>query len=247
VPKSLKLIVEALLFASDRPLSVKDFHTWLPDAEPRAIRSALKVLTYEYEAMGRSFRLREVAGGFQFRSQAEYGPYVLRMLQTAPARLSRAALETLAIIAYKQPIVRHEIERIRGVESGGILRNLLEKELIRVMGRKDLPGRPLIYGTTRRFLEVFDLDSIESLPKLKEIKSLGNEEHGTEIQAILEDATRFVNAHAREATEKPPHESLEESELEGEAPQTPGAAEDAPPEDDRQSDAPSALPGAPED
>lgn len=182
--KSLKLIVEALLFASDRPLSVKDIRSWLPDVEPANIRSALKVLTYEYEAMGRSFGLREVAGGFQFRSNPEYGSYILRMLQATPARLSRAALETLAIVAYKQPIVRHEIERIRGVDSGGILRTLLEKGLVRIMGRKDLPGRPLIYGTTRRFLEVFDLESIDSLPKLKEIKALGNEDHGTQTQAF---------------------------------------------------------------
>jgi segregation and condensation protein B len=179
----LKLIIEALLFASDRPLGLKDFRSWLPDAEPQNIRSALKVLKYEYEAMGRSFTLREVAGGYQFRSRADFGPYILRMLQAAPARLSRAALETLAVIAYKQPIVRHEIEQVRGVESGGILRSLLEKDLIRVMGRKDLPGRPLIYGTSTRFLEVFDLDSIDSLPRLKEIKEFGNEENGKETKA----------------------------------------------------------------
>lgn len=205
--KSLKLIVEALLFASDHPLSIKDFRSWLPDAEPANIRSALKVLKYEYEAMGRSFSLREVAGGYQFRSHSEYGPYILRMLQATPARLSRAALETLAIIAYKQPVVRHEIERIRGVESGGILRNLLEKDLIRIMGRKDLPGRPLIYGTTGRFLEVFDLDSIDSLPKLKEIKAFGSEEHGTENEAsLLEKALFQFQENPQEAEEHPDSE-----------------------------------------
>lgn len=187
MPKSLKLIIEALLFASDRPLSVKDFRSWLPDSEPANIRSALKVLKYEYEAMGRSFSLREVAGGYQFRSHSDFAPYILRMLQTTPSRLSRAALETLAIIAYKQPVMRPEIERIRGVESGGILRNLLEKDLIRIMGRKELPGRPLIYGTTQRFLEVFDLDTIDSLPKLKEIKEFGNEENGTKTDASPEE------------------------------------------------------------
>ncbi|MFO7784849.1 MAG: SMC-Scp complex subunit ScpB [Thermodesulfobacteriota bacterium] len=206
MPKSLKLIIEALLFASDRPLGVKDFRSWLPDAEPANIRSALKVLKYEYEAMGRSFSLREVAGGHQFRSRSEFGPYILRMLQTAPARLSRAALETLAVIAYKQPIVRHEIERVRGVESGGILRNLLEKDLIRVMGRKDLPGRPLIYGTTRRFLEVFDLDSIDSLPKLKEIKEFGNEEHGTKTDTPPPGETLLLKTPAQGIAEDPPPE-----------------------------------------
>jgi segregation and condensation protein B len=207
VGKSLKLIVEALLFASDRPLSVKDIRSWLPDVEPANIRSALKVLTYEYEAMGRSFGLREVAGGFQFRSQSEYGSYILRMLQTTPARLSRAALETLAIVAYKQPIVRHEIERIRGVDSGGILRALLEKGLIRIMGRKDLPGRPLIYGTTRRFLEVFDLESLDSLPKLKEIKALGNEDHGTQTQPFPQNVLStevFQNKGQEDGKTEPP-------------------------------------------
>ena len=101
------------------------------------------------------------------------------MLKTSPTRLSRPSLETLAIIAYKQPILRQEIERLRGVDVGGILRTLLEKGLIRIMGRKSLPGRPLIYGTTKRFLEVFDLKDIKSLPKLKEIKDFGFDEQET--------------------------------------------------------------------
>ncbi|MFP4036562.1 MAG: SMC-Scp complex subunit ScpB [Desulfobacteraceae bacterium] len=208
MPKSLKLIVEALLFASERPLSPGDFREWLPDVETTAIKSALRVLEYEYEAMARSFVLKQVAGGYQFRTRSEYGVYILRMLQTQPARLSRAALETLAIIAYKQPIVRHEIEGIRGVDSGGILKSLLEKGLIRVLGRKDLPGRPLIYGTTKRFLEVFELDSIESLPKLKEIKGLESEDHGTqktrglfEERAPAEEAGESAAPGEKEETE----------------------------------------------
>jgi segregation and condensation protein B len=100
----------------------------------------------------------------------------MKMLQRSPNRLSRASMETLAIIAYKQPILRQEIERLRGVDVGGIVRALLEKDLIRVMGRKDLPGRPLIYGTTKKFLEVFDLKDIESLPKLKEFNALGGQD-----------------------------------------------------------------------
>jgi segregation and condensation protein B len=174
--KSLKLIVEALLFASDKPLSPPDIHVCLPDVSLADIKSALKVLRYEYEAMARSYSLREVAGGYQFRSHAEYGPYILKMLQSSPTRLSRAAMETLAIIAYKQPILRQEVEKLRGVDVGGLLKNLLEKGLIRIMGRKELPGRPLVYGTTKRFLEVFDLQDIDSLPKLKEIQALGTDE-----------------------------------------------------------------------
>lgn len=186
--KSLKLIIEALLFASDKPLTAKDIRSALPEANLSEIKSAFRVLKYEYEAMGRSFLLKEVAAGYQFRSRPEYGTYILKMLQTSPNRLSRAAMETLAIIAYKQPIMRQEIERLRGVDVGGILRTLLEKDLIRVMGRRDLPGRPLIYGTTKRFLEVFDLRDIDSLPKLKEITSFGIGDHESE-EATHEGST----------------------------------------------------------
>jgi len=171
------MIVEALLFASNAPLSTKELHSILPDAKIADIKSALKVLQYEYEAMGRSFGLKIIAGGYQFRSHSEYGPYIQKMLQTSPGRLSKAAIETLAIIAYKQPVIRQEIERLRGVDVGGILKALLEKDLARIMGRKNFPGRPLIYGTTKKFLEVFSLENIDSLPKLKEIQDLGAKEY----------------------------------------------------------------------
>jgi segregation and condensation protein B len=169
----LKPIVEALLFASGKPLTAKEIHDCIPDAAAGDIRTALLELVTDYETMGRSFTLREVAGGYQFRTANDYAPYVLKLFKSSPSRLSRAALETLAIIAYKQPILRQEIERLRGVEAGGILRTLMEKELVKVVGRKNLPGKPLIYGTTRRFLEVFDLRDLDSLPKLREIKALG--------------------------------------------------------------------------
>ena len=180
--KSLKLIVESMLYAAEKPLSAREIHSIITDAKIPQIKSALKVLQYEYEAMGRSFSLKEVANGYQFRSRSEYGPYIMKMLQRTPNRLSRASMETLAIIAYKQPILRQEIERLRGVDVGGIVRALLEKDLIRVMGRKNLPGRPLIYGTTKKFLEVFDLKDIESLPKLKEFNALGGQDETQSTQ-----------------------------------------------------------------
>jgi segregation and condensation protein B len=180
--KSLKLIVEALLFASESPLTPKDIQAVLPESKPSDIASALRVLKYEFEAMGRSFTLQEVGGGYQFRTRSEFGAYILKMMQTSPTRLSRATMETLAIVAYKQPIMRQEIERIRGVDVGGILRTLLEKDLIRIMGRENLPGRPLVYGTTRKFLEIFGLKDIDSLPKLKELKALGIDENEVQEQ-----------------------------------------------------------------
>jgi segregation and condensation protein B len=171
--KSLKLIIEALLFSSDKPLTVKDIKDVLPDTDTKDIKSALAILEHDFAAIERSFTLNEVAGGYQLRSRPEYGAYILRMLQSTPNRLSRAAMETLAIVAYKQPILKHEIEKLRGVDVGGILKTLMEKDLVKIMGRKDLPGKPLIYGTTKRFLEVFDLKDISELPKMNEIKDFG--------------------------------------------------------------------------
>ncbi|OPX38279.1 MAG: SMC-Scp complex subunit ScpB [Deltaproteobacteria bacterium] len=170
--ENLQAILEALLFAADHPLSPQEVSQWLPEYSAQDIRGALQAIESEYRTMGRSFFLKEVAKGYQFRTKKEFGPYILKMYKTSPSRLSGAALETLAIIAYKQPILRQEIEKLRGVDVGGILRTLLEKGLVRIVGRKDLPGRPLIYGTTKKFLEVFDLTDLTSLPKLKEIKNL---------------------------------------------------------------------------
>jgi len=177
--KSLESLIEALLFASDRPLVAREINAWLSGETLSDIKQALIDLKTQYDTMERSFVIKEVAQGYQFRTRSEYAPYILQMLKTSPTRLSSASLETLAIIAYKQPIIRQEIERLRGVDVGGILKTLLEKGLIRIMGRKSLPGRPLIYGTTRKFLEVFDIKDIESLPKMKEIKELGSDEEQT--------------------------------------------------------------------
>jgi segregation and condensation protein B len=197
--KSLKLIVEALLFSSEKPLNARDIRAVMPEISMTDISSALKVLKYEFEAFGRSFYLREISGGYQFRSRSDYSPYILKMLQASPTRLSRATMETLAIIAYKQPVLRQEVERIRGVDVGGVLKTLLEKGLIRIMGRKNLPGRPLVYGTTKKFLEVFDLKDLESLPKLKEFEALGTEEETTE-QAGGESPPQVISPK-----EIPPH------------------------------------------
>ncbi len=172
----LKLIVESLLFASSEPLTPRQIRDLLPGKDLIEIKKVLKELKDEYETMKRSFLIKEVAEGYQFRSLPKFKPYIANMLMSTQSRLSKAALETLTIIAYKQPIIRQEIERLRGVEIGGILKMLLKKELIRIVGRKSLPGRPIIYGTTKKFLEVFDLKDLSSLPTLKEIEELGDGE-----------------------------------------------------------------------
>jgi segregation and condensation protein B len=210
--KSLQLIVEALLFASDKPLSIKEIRTCLPEAKPTEIKEALEALENDYMNMERSFRLRQVADGYQFRTRSEYSPFIQKMFEASPTRLSRAAMETLSIIAYKQPILRQEVERFRGVDVGGILRTLLEKGLIKIMGRKDLPGRPLIYGTTTKFLEVFDLKDLESLPKLKEIKAFGSDEDEGETQIPQEESHEEEGPREQEAeTEDTSQESAPEA------------------------------------
>ena len=168
--KPLKLIIEALLFTADKPLRVRDILACVEDETPADVREALNELRAEYDAMGRSFTLKEVAEGFQLRTQSEYAPYVVRMLKTSPARLSRAAMETLAIIAYKQPIMRADVEVIRGVAAGEMVRNLMYKGLVKIVGRAEVLGRPMLYGTTKNFLQHFGLNSIKDLPKAEELK-----------------------------------------------------------------------------
>ena len=168
--ENLKHIVESLLFVTDDPLSVDKIKNALGIAEAAPVREALKELAAEYEERGGGFYLNQVAGGYQLRTRPEYREWIKRLVQPKAHRLSRAALETLAIVAYKQPIIRSDIEHIRGVDSGGILRTLLERKLIRVMGRREIPGRPLIYGTTKLFLEVFGLKSLQDLPTPREIE-----------------------------------------------------------------------------
>ena len=172
--ENLKYIIESLLFVAQEPLSVERLKKILITAGASDIKNALQELADEYETRKGGFYLNEVAGGFQIRTRSEYTSWIKRFIQPNPPRLSRASLETLAIIAYKQPIIRSDIENLRGVDCGGILRVLLKRKFIRILGRKELPGRPLIYATTKRFLEIFDLKDLKDLPTPKEIEELGN-------------------------------------------------------------------------
>ena len=171
----LKNIIESLLFVAESPLTVDQIKQIVTLPDSKMIRQTLNELKQEYEDRQGAFSLHEVAGGFQFRTRPEYVPWIKRFLQPKPARLSKAALETLAIIAYKQPVIRSDVEQLRGVDCGGVLRLLLERKLIRVLGRKEIPGRPLIYATTKEFLQVFDLKTLKDLPTPKEIEALAKE------------------------------------------------------------------------
>ncbi len=168
----IKSIIESLLFASKGPLNVEEIKKVIPDAEKEEIKAVLNELKNEFEKRNGGFVLHEVAGGFQFRTKPEHKEYIHRLFQPSPARLSKAALETLAIIAYRQPVMRSEIEHIRGVNAGNTIRLLLERKLVRILGRREIPGRPIVYATTQKFLEIFDLKSLKDLPTPKDIDDL---------------------------------------------------------------------------
>ena len=172
--EDIKNIIESLLLVAEEPLKIDRIKDILALAGKKEIQNALTELSSEYENRKGGFFLREVAGGYQIRTRPEYREWIKRLIQPKPLRLSKPALETLSIIAYKQPIIRSDIEHIRGVDCGGILRMLLERKLVRMLGRKAIPGRPHIYATTKQFLEVFDLKNLEDLPTPKEISELSN-------------------------------------------------------------------------
>jgi segregation and condensation protein B len=167
----IKGAVECLVFASDAPLRVERIAEVL-EIEKSRVSECLRALAEEYAVRKGGIALEEVAEGFQFRTRPEYSDWVRRLVKNRPFRFSRAALETLAIIAYRQPITRAEIEYLRGVDSGGVLKTLLDKRLVKILGKKDVPGRPMIYGTSREFLEFFALKNLVELPTLKEFSEL---------------------------------------------------------------------------
>ncbi|MGB4600279.1 MAG: SMC-Scp complex subunit ScpB [Trichlorobacter sp.] len=169
---SLNAIIEALLFVADASLTVDRLSELLPEYDRATIRIVLQELRDDYEARQAGIHLVEVAGGWQLRTRPELMPFLSRLVKGKPPRFSPSAMETLAIVAYRQPITRQEVEYLRGVDTGAILKSLLEKRLIRILGKKDIPGRPIIYGTTRDFLEIFNLNDLKGLPTLREMQAL---------------------------------------------------------------------------
>jgi segregation and condensation protein B len=176
---TLERIVEALLFASDAPLSAADIARAEPEVTETEVAAAIEALRGEYDAAERAFGVYELAGGYQILTRPEFVPYLERFATVGrPARVSAAALEALAIVAYRQPIERAEIEEIRGVGSSGVLRTLLERDLIDVVGRGEGLGRPLQYGTTPRFLEHFGYASLDDLPRPEDLPVVLRREFG---------------------------------------------------------------------
>jgi segregation and condensation protein B len=172
-PERLKSIVESLIFASDKPMTVRKLVELTGESSGDDIQTCIEFLRADYGDRG--VVLHEVAGGYQFRTNPLNAHWVQQLVAGKPVRLSRAQLETMAIVAYRQPITRPEIDEIRGVDSGGTLKVLIDRNLVRILGKKEEPGRPMLYGTTKEFLEFFNLKDLKELPTLREFYELSED------------------------------------------------------------------------
>ena len=167
---SVESVIEAVLFASDEPLSEARLAS-IVETGIKQIRKYIKNLNEKYEANHNAFRIEQIAGGYQMLTLSDYNLWLKKLLHVrSEGKLSPAALETLAIIAYKQPVMRADIEAIRGVAVGEVIRSLCYKGLVKIVGRAEVLGRPMLYGTTKKFLELFGLNSLKDLPKVEELK-----------------------------------------------------------------------------
>ena len=168
-----KRVIEAILFTSAKPVVLGDLKRALTGYGEGKIEKVVRELQAEYERENRSFRIQEIAGGFECATDPRYAPWILKLeLQNRARQATQSALETLAIIAYRQPVTRADIEDLRGVDVSGVLTTLVDRNLIKIVGKKEVPGHPFLYGTTDKFLEHFGLKSIQNLPDISEIKSL---------------------------------------------------------------------------
>lgn len=195
----LRGLLEALVFASDKPVSSGELAK-MTSAPLRNVKALMNELKDHYGRRG--IVLQEVAGGWAFRTSVEYAPFVRELTGERPVKLTRAQVETLAITAYRQPITRPEIDEIRGVDSGATLKVLLERELLRILGKKDEPGRPLLYGTTAHFLEFFGLKSLRDLPTLREFTELSEDSQRT-LESLPRPESFDTDATQLQASDSP--------------------------------------------
>jgi len=182
--EKIKSIIEALLIVSEEGLSIEELKNAITQSDAKDIKEGIYSLKEEYSLPGRAFNIAEIAGRYRIVTKPEYLQWINNLYQKEVDRLTGPSLETLAIIAYKQPATRAEVENVRGVNVGGVLKTLLDKNLIRVKGRKDVVGRPLVYGTTDRFLEIFGLNSLDDLPALRDF-SEEDLEYGKPQEQVL--------------------------------------------------------------
>jgi segregation and condensation protein B len=172
IEATLETVIEAVLFASDEQLNPKRLVEIAEAGSVKDVKAAIKSLNKKYKQSNHSFRVEKISGGFQMMTLSAYNPWISKLIKVrSDNKLSPAALETLAIVSYKQPIIRADIEAIRGVASGEVLRSLMFKGLVKIVGRAEILGRPMLYGTTKKFLDVFGLASLKDLPKIEELKN----------------------------------------------------------------------------
>ncbi len=170
IEPTVESVVEAVLFASDEPLSAARLAN-IVETDTKQVRQQIKNLNKKYRANNSAFKIEQIAGGFQILTLSPYNHWLKKLMRArSDSKLSAAAMETLAIIAYKQPIMRADIEAIRGVAAGEVIRSLTYKGLVKIVGRAEVLGRPMLYGTTKKFLEVFGLNTLKDLPKVEELK-----------------------------------------------------------------------------
>jgi segregation and condensation protein B len=171
IQPTMARVLEAVLFASDEPLTAGRLADISETGSIKTVREHIEQLNKEYEANNLSFRIEQIAGGYQMLTLDFYNPWLRKLNRVrSESKLSQAALETLAIISYKQPIIRADVEAIRGVACGEMIRSLVYKGLVKIVGKAEVLGRPLLYGTTKKFLQVFGLNSLKDLPKVEELK-----------------------------------------------------------------------------
>ncbi len=210
-----RTVVETLLFLAERPLGVDEIRL-ATGLEPARIARALDQLSGHHREGVSGIVLHEVAGGWQLRTSPDNADFARRFLRVKPQRLTRAALETLAIVAYRQPVTRPEIEEIRGVDCGAVVKALLERRLVKILGKKEEPGRPILYGTTREFLEFFALKDLASLPTLREFHEL-SEEHREIVEKAPEPEREPIAGLVDELKDERLRAELEAKRAEGEA------------------------------
>ena len=212
----IKPIIDALIFASESPLSTARIKQIFDETNPeevstKDIKEAINALNSDNREQQRGYFLQEVAGGYQYRTRPNYALWVKKLKKIKPFRLTLSTMETLAIIAYNQPIIRAEIDKIRGVDSGGVVKNLLERNLIKIMGRQNVPGRPFLLGTTKRFLEVFGLEKLSDMPSLKDFDNLDESKLPTILKNKLSDRLQEDKTQLFEVSDE--DESEEQNEI----------------------------------
>ncbi len=209
-----KETVEALLFAASKPLTINEIKKVIKGYTPKQIENWINELKETFSSAGRSFEILEIAGGYEIATRKEFAPWVMKIeLQKKARQATQSALETLSILAYKQPITRAEIEALRGVDVSGVLNTLMDRGLIKIVGKKEIAGRPFVYGTTEKFLEHFGLNSLADLPNISEIQNIVTS--SVKKEELLGKSQIVPNSSENmESAEESPAESIEASQEE---------------------------------